>query len=59
MALSQAKLLFHEILFGLFAFFLVDTDIQNKGGGRHLRTPYIINQTEELVWQSLTNFDGG
>ena len=32
MALSQAKLLFHEILFGLFAFFLVDTDIQNKGG---------------------------
>ena len=33
MALSQAKLLFHEILFGLFAFFLVDTDIQNKGGG--------------------------
>ena len=58
MALSQAKLLFHEILFGLFAFFLVDTDIQNKGGG-HLRTPYIINQTEELVWQSLTNFDGG
>ena len=49
MALSQAKLLFHEILFGLFAFFLVDTDIQNKGGGRHLRTPYIINQTEKLV----------
>ena len=48
MALSQAKLLFHEILFGLFAFFLVDTDIQNKGG-EHLRTPYIINQTEELV----------
>ena len=33
MALSQTKLLFHEILFGLFAFFLVDTDIQNKGGG--------------------------
>ena len=49
MALSQAKLLFREILFGLFAFFLVDTDIQNKGGGRHLRTPYLITQTEELV----------
>ena len=38
MALSQAKLLFHEILFGLFAFFLVDTDIQNKGGGAFKNT---------------------
>ena len=38
MALSQAKLLFREILFGLFAFFLVDTDIQNKGGGAFKNT---------------------